>query len=88
MYGLATGTDGVLYGVDGTEIYTINTATGKANYLSSFGTDVICKDGAQRYRAAAAFSTPPVPEPASLALLSVGGLALLYKWKSSSKQNA
>lgn len=88
MYGLATGTDGVLYGVDGTAVYTISTATGKANLLSNFGTEVICKDGAQVYGATAAFSLPPVPEPASLAFLAVGGLALLYKWKGPRKHNA
>ncbi|PPQ26571.1 Hint domain-containing protein [Rhodopila globiformis] len=37
MYGLATGSDGVLYGFDGNDIYSINTTTGAGTLVQTFG---------------------------------------------------
>jgi hypothetical protein len=73
MLGLATGTDGVLYGGSGNHIVTIDTATGAASPLSMwplfnggfsgvYGMDIA------------------VPEPAT-ALLLIGGAALAFRRK-------
>lgn len=37
VYGLATGDDGVLYGVSGTQIFSVDTATGMGTFLSDYG---------------------------------------------------
>ena len=81
MYGMATGTDGVLYGTDKTSIYTINTSTGKATYLSTFSdpTHNFCKNEAYAFGATAPFPSNPVPEPTTLGLMAIGGMMLLAK---------
>ena len=37
VYGLATGDDGVLYGVSGTQVFSVDTATGMGTFLSDYG---------------------------------------------------
>jgi hypothetical protein len=39
--GLATGSDGVLYGVSGTEIFSVNTSTGAGTLVSDYGGGVL-----------------------------------------------
>jgi hypothetical protein len=77
VFGLATGDNGVLYGVAGTQIFSVNTSTGAAsnavNYAGqglggAFGQSFFTESGA-----------PPidtVPEPSTYALMG-GGLGLL-----------
>ncbi len=74
VFGLATGQDGVLYGVSGTQILSINTNTGAGtpvlNYASS---------GLVQAFGASAFV---VPEPSTLALFCVCGPGLLaWTWR-------
>ena len=75
VFGLATGDDGMLYGVAGTQIFSVDASTGAAtspvDYAgqglgNAFGQGFFTESGA-----------PPVPEPGPLALLAAGGSALL-----------
>ncbi|HTV49434.1 MAG TPA: PEP-CTERM sorting domain-containing protein [Phycisphaerae bacterium] len=86
MDGMATGTDGLLYGVAGTDIYSINVDTGKATYVSMFDDSehYFCSNGAIANGATAPLPAQPVPEPATLGLMSVGGLLLLGKRRKKS----
>jgi len=81
MYGMATGTDGVLYGLADSDIYSIKTSTGKATYLSDFSdpTHNFCEGSAYAYGATAPWPSAPVPEPATLGLMAMGGMLLLAK---------
>jgi len=75
MFGLATGDNGILYGVAGTTVYTIDTTTGAAsNGISyagqglgtAFGQSFITEAGGGNGNGGT------VPEPATLALLGIG----------------
>ena len=75
MFGLATGSDGQLYGTAGTNVYSIDTATGAATFSASYG--------GQGLGAAFGAGNPtlvvPVPAAAWMGLSLLGGLSFLRK---------
>ncbi len=81
MYGLATGDDGLLYGVSGTSIFQVNASTAAlSNQLNMLGAPGTAAGQAFFQEAAA----EPVPEPGSLLLLG-GGLAAAVRRKRQKK---
>jgi hypothetical protein len=66
VFGLATGNDGVLYGVAGTEIFSVNTVTGAGTFASSFDGQGLSQ----------AWGSSFIPEPSTFTLLSLGTAAL------------
>ncbi len=79
MFGLATGDNGVLYGVAGTGIYSVNSATGAATLVETFDAGLGNAFG-QAFQGEAA----PVPEPGTLLLLG-GGLAAAVRRRRQKK---
>ena len=70
VFGLATGDDGVLYAVAGTQTFTVNTATGAAtNPINYGGQGLGSANGQSFFTEAGAPSPSPVPEPTTLFLL-------------------
>ena len=79
LTGLEFGSDGVLYALDrfggasldGT-LYSVSTTTGVFTAIGDFDVSVVPA-------AVNAIAAPPIPEPASLALLGLGGLLVLRR---------
>jgi hypothetical protein len=69
MFGLATGSDGVLYGVAGNTIYKVSTSTGAATAVVSYGGGLSAANGTSFFEEA-----QPVPEPATLTMFGIGAL--------------
>lgn len=72
VFGLATGNDGVLYGVGGTEIFKVNAATGAGTLVSDYSGQGLGQAYGQSFvTEAGAPQEPPagVPLPSTLALL-------------------
>jgi hypothetical protein len=81
VFGLATGDDGVLYGVAGTQIFSVDTATGAATNPVNYGGQGFGTAFGQSFFTEA--GAPPggdVPEPSTYALvLSASALTLLCR---------
>lgn len=80
VFGLATGSDGVLYGLSGTEIFSVNTTTGAGTFLTNyFGQGLGVANGSSFITEAGA-GAPAVPEPATAVLMTAALIAML-SWK-------
>lgn len=85
VFGLATGSDGILYATAGTFIYSVNTSTGAATRLVNyFGDGLGVANGAAFFTEAGATGGPTsVPEPSTFFLLWLGaaGTASLCSYR-------
>jgi len=78
VYGLATGDDGILYGVAGTQIFSVNTATGAATSPVNYGGAGLGTAYGQAFftEAGAQPDPTPIPAPGPAVLVLLGLLAL------------
>jgi PEP-CTERM motif-containing protein len=69
VFGLATGEDGVLYGISGHDVFSVNTTTGAGTYKSTYNFALLSDAyGSSFFKEAA----PAVPEPTTVGLLGLG----------------
>lgn len=78
VYGLATASDGVLYGVSGTQIFSVNTTTGAGTLVRNYGGGFLGAAYGTSFFTEAR-QVPEIPEPATL--LSMAGGLLLVGWR-------
>ena len=82
MYGLSSGTDGTLYGISGTQVFSIDVLSGAATLESDYGGQGLGIAYGSSYYVSASpsdISQPPSQVLFSLALLALG--AVLYRVK-------
>jgi hypothetical protein len=79
VFGLATGDNGILYGVAGTQIFSINTSSGAAsNAVNYAGQGLGGAFGQSFFTEAGAPPIDSVPEPSTYALMTGGLAAFLF----------
>lgn len=71
VLGLARGDDGVMYGVAGIQILTINTSTGQASFKRNYNFNEL----GNAY--GASFITEAIPEPSIITMLGIGAVSVL-----------
>lgn len=71
VLGLARGDDGVMYGVSGIQILTINTSTGQSAFQRNYNFDNL----GNAY--GASFISEATPEPSSITMLGIGAVSVL-----------
>lgn len=79
VFGLATAENGVLYGVAGTQVFSVDVATGAGTLASNFGAQGIGAAFGTSFFTEAGAPPPggtPVSEPGALAFLGAGFVAL------------
>jgi hypothetical protein len=76
VFGLATADNGILYGVAGTSIFSVNTATGTGTLVRNYGgSGLTAANGTSFFTEAGAGTV--VPEPSTLTLFGLGAAGLL-----------
>lgn len=78
VFGLATGSDGVLYALSGTNVLTVDIGTGAATVHQSFGGQGMSESFGSSFFTEAGATESEVPEPATLALVGLSALAMGY----------
>lgn len=79
VFGLATDDKGVLFGVSGTRIFSVNTGTGAGTLVLNYaGSGLGQAGGTSFFTEAGAGPAPAVPEPSAVMLAAIGLAGLLY----------
>jgi hypothetical protein len=83
VFGLASPDNAILYGVAGTQIITVNPATGAGALVTDFGGQGL----GQAFGESFVSESAVVPEPSSLALSGIACLtALGYTWRRRAQE--
>ncbi len=82
VYGLATGSDGVLYGTYGNSVYVVDPVTGAASSPVDFSAFGVALFGGLTWEGEA-LNSEAVPEPSVLALIATLGVAAIVRRRSS-----
>ena len=69
VFGLATGDDGVLYGISGHDVFSVDTTTGAGTYKSTYSLTLLSDAYGSSFFKEAALA---VPEPTTVGLLGLG----------------
>jgi len=77
VFGLANGGNGILYGLSGLSIYSVNTTTGLATFLKDYGDQGLTPAWGSAFFDEA--EPDPIPEPGTLLLVGSGLSALALR---------